>query len=333
MYFHPWKRREVITLLGGAAAAWPLAAQAQQAERVRRVGVLMSNVEGDVEQQARMAAFRDALGKGGWTEGRNLRLDVRFGAVDMLNARAFAIELANLAPEVVLAANQPLLEAMRLVSNVPVVFLGVSDPAEQKLVESLARPGGQITGFTPGEFATGAKWVELLTSIAPGVRRVTVIMTVTNASNAGHFRAIEQAAATFGIAVARTDVRSADSIMQSIDDAARHPDAGLIVTANPVTGVHRAELIARVSGPRLPAVYPFRYFVTSGGLLSYGADTLDLYRQAATYVGRILQGARAGDLPVQQPTKFELVINLKTARALGMEIPPMLLARADEVIE
>src|SRR5262245_1746946 len=326
------RRREFITLLGGAAA-WPLAAHAQQTGGMRRVSVLTSNIEGDLEGQARMTAFREALEKAGWVEGRNLRLDFRFGASDAVQARVLAMELANLAPDVVLASNQPLLEAMRLVSNAPVVFLGVSDPVEQRLIESLARPGGQITGFTPGEFSTAAKWLELLKEIAPGLRRATVLMTVTNASNTGHFRIIEQAAPAFGIEVLKGDAESAGSIVQAIDAAARQPNGGLIVTANPITSVHREQIVALAAQHRLPAVYPFRYFVASGGLLSYGADTLDLYRRAAGYVARILQGAKAGDLPVQQPTKFELVVNLRTAKALGTGVPSALLARADEVIE
>ena len=326
------RRRAFITLLGGAAA-WPLAAHAQQTGGMRRVSVLTSNIEGDLEGQARMTAFREALEKAGWVEGRNLRLDFRFGASDAVQARVLAMELANLAPDVVLASNQPLLEAMRLVSNASVVFLGVSDPVEQRLIESLARPGGQITGFTPGEFSTAAKWLELLKEITPGLRRATVLMTVTNASNTGHFRVIEQAAPTFGIEVLKGDADSAGSIVQAIDAAARQPNGGLIVTANPITSVHREQIVALAAQHRLPAVYPFRYFVASGGLLSYGADTLDLYRRAAGYVARILQGAKAGDLPVQQPTKFELVVNLRTAKALGTGVPSALLARADEVIE
>jgi putative tryptophan/tyrosine transport system substrate-binding protein len=325
------RRREFITLLGGAAAM-PLTARAQ--ERVRRLAVLMSNVEGDVEQKARIAAFLEILEKAGWIEGRNLRIDYRFGATDAARIRISVTELAGLAPDVAFVSNQPLLEAMRQASGATqIVFLGVTDPLDQGLVASLARPGGSITGFTPGEFSTGAKWLELLREIAPNIKHAAVLMTPTNASNVGHFRAIEDAARASGIRLTKGDVQSVEEIDRAIDQVAREPDGGLIVTANPITLLHRERIVLLAGKHRLPAVYPFRYFVASGGLMSYGTDTLDLYRQAATYVDRILKGAKAGDLPVQQPTKFELVLNLKAARALGLTVPPTLLSRADEVIE
>jgi putative ABC transport system substrate-binding protein len=328
------KRREFITLLGGVAVASPLVARAQQSERMRRVAVLISNAESDQEGQARIAAFLDVLTKAGWVEGRNLRIEYRFGAVDAANIRASARELAALAPDVAFVGNQPLLEAMRDASSATqLVFLGIADPLDQGLVASLARPGGNITGFTPGEFSTGAKWLEMLWEIAPGVRHVSVLVTPTNASNVGHYRAIERAAQAAAFRLGRADVDSAADIERAISDLARQPGGGLIVTASPITSAQRQQITALAARHRLPAVYPFRYFVASGGLLSYGTDTIELYRRAAAYVDRILRGAKASDLPVQQPTKFELIINLKTAKALGLMVPPTLLARADEVIE
>jgi putative ABC transport system substrate-binding protein len=326
------KRREFITLVGGAAVAWPLAARAQQG--MRRLAVLMSNVEGDLEQQARIVALRDTLAKAGWVEGRTLHIDYRFGDTDVVRIRTSATELASLVPDVAFASNQPLLEAMRQASpTTPIVFVGVTDPLDQGLIASLARPGGNITGFTPGEFSTGAKWLELLKELAQGLRHASVLMTPTNASNVGHFRAIEGAAQTFGVRVNRGDVQSAEEIDRAIKQVAYEPNGGLIVLANPVATVYRDRIVALAGEHRLPAVYPFRYFVANGGLASYGADTIDLYRRAATYVDRILKGERAGDLPVQQPTRFELVINLRTAKALGLDVPATVLARADEVIE
>jgi ABC-type uncharacterized transport system substrate-binding protein len=327
------KRREFITLLGGAAAAWPLAVRAQQGERVRRIGVLMNLPAGDPEAQARLAAFAQALAQSGWSDGRNLRIDTRWATVD--DIRRHAAELAALAPDVLLAANgtptvPPLLEATR---TVPIVFVNVIDPVGAGFVASLAQPGGNVTGFTIYEYSMSGKWLELLKEIAPRVTRAAVMRDPAVASGIGQFGAIQALAPSLGVELHPVDPRDAGEIERAITALAGRPNGGLIVTATNLATMDRAEIIALAKRHRVPAVYPYRFFVAGGGLISYGPDTVDQYRRAAGYVDRILKGEKPGDLPVQAPTKYELVINLQTAKALGLEIPPTLLARADEVIE
>jgi putative ABC transport system substrate-binding protein len=328
------KRREFITLLGGAAAGWPLGARAQQAERMRRIGVLMPSAADDPEYQARMTAFLQGLGQLGWTSGRNVRIDTRWAAADADRIRKYAAELVALAPEVILAPGSatvgPLLQATR---TIPIVFATVPDPVGAGFVESLARPGGNATGFIAFEYGLGAKWLELLKQIAPGVTRAAVLRDPAEASGTGQFGAIQSVAPSFGVEVSPISVRDATEIERAVTSFARGSNGGLIVTGSALTAIHRALIVTLAARHRLPAVYPGRYHVTGGGLISYGPDRVDQYRQAAGYVDRILKGEKPADLPVQAPTKYELVINLKTAKALGLDVPPMLLARADEVIE
>jgi putative tryptophan/tyrosine transport system substrate-binding protein len=327
------KRREFITLLGGAAAAWPLAARAQQGERVRRVGVLMNLTSDDPEALSRITAFVQGLQQLGWTEGRiNMRIDTRWGAGDAARFHRYAEELLALVPDVVLASGTPAIHALQQATRtVPIVFATVGDPVGMGLVASLARPGGNTTGFTPMEFGFGAKWLELLKEIAPRVTRVAVLRDLT--IGPAQLSAIQAVAPSFGVELSAVGVREASEIEGAIAAFARSSNAGMIVTASTSAAVHRDLIITLAARHRLPAVYPFRYLVTSGGLISYGANTIDVYRHAAGYVDRILKGEKPADLPVQAPTKYELVINLKTAKALGLEVPPTLLARADEVIE
>ncbi len=328
------RRREFITLLGGAAAAWPLAARAQQGERMRRVGVLANVAENDPEERKRLAAFMQALQKLGWRDGDNVRLDHRHALGKMENARRYAAELVALAPDVILAIGSnttgALLEATR---TVPVVFVGVADPVGGGFVESLARPGGNATGFLNFEYTTSGKWLELLKEIAPRIARAGVLRDLAIAAGTGQFGVIQAAAASFRVELSPIGVRDAGEIEHGIAAFARGVDGGLIVTGSPLTAVHRDLIITLAARHKLPAVYYQRTFVTGGGLVSYGPDYEDEYRRAAGYVDRILRGEKPADLPVQAPTKYELVINLKTARALGLEVPPQLLARADEVIE
>jgi len=326
------RRRDFIAALGGAAAVWPVATRAQQPERTRRVGALMSTGESDPEEQARLTAFVQRLKELGWIEGGNLRLDVRWGSGDDERNRRYASELVALAPDVVLAdTTQTIAILQKATRTIPIVFAGVIDPVGAGFVESLARPGGNTTGFTGFEYAIGAKWLELLREIAPRVTRAAVLRDPTLSSGIGQFAAI-QAVAPMGIELSAVDVHDADSIERALAAFARRSNGGLIVTASPF-GRNRRDLIAALAARyKLPAVYPFRYYVTVGGLISYGPDLDGNYRPAADYVDRILKGERPADLPVQAPTKYELVINLKTAKALGLEIPGSLLARA-EVIE
>jgi len=328
------KRRAFITLLGGAAA-WPLAARAQQADRMRRIGVLMSIAADDPESPTRVTAFAQGLQQLGWTVGRNLRIDYRWGAGDTDLFRKYAAELVALAPDVILAGGgstvPPLLQATR---TIPVVFAVTADPVGAGYVASLARPGANVTGFILFEFSMGGKWLELLKQIAPRVTRVGVLRDVVNGTQGiPQFAAIQTAAPSFGVDLTPTGVRDATEIERGITDFVRGPNDGLIVTASPLTAVHRDSITMLAARHKLPAVYPYRYFVTNGGLICYGPDLIDQYRQAAGYIDRILKGDKPGDLPVQAPTKFELVINLKTAKALGLTVPDTLIARADEVIE
>jgi putative tryptophan/tyrosine transport system substrate-binding protein len=334
MQFDQLKRRGFIMLLGGAAAAWPLAARAQQGERMRRVGVLMHLAADDPEGQARIAAFTQGLQELRWTIGRNVRIDYRWAAGDAERGRKYAAELVALAPDVILAAGgavvAPLLQASR---TVPIVFVQTPDPVGAGFVASLARPGGNATGFTIFEFGMGGKWLELLKQIAPGVKRVAVLRDAALAAGTGQLGAIQSVAPSFGVELSPIDVRDAGEIERAVTAFARSPNDGLLVTGSALATVHRDLIVALAARHRLPAVYPARYFVTAGGLFSYGPDTMDPYRQVAGYVDRILKGEKPADLPVQAPTKYELAINLKTAKALGLTVPDTLLARADEVIE
>jgi ABC-type uncharacterized transport system substrate-binding protein len=328
------KRREFITLLGGAAVAWPLAARAQQRERMRRIGVLMALAADDPEGQARLTAFVQGLQELGWTDGRNVQIDYRWPAGDAERIRRYAAELAALAPDIILAGGgavvPSLLQATR---TIPIVFTQTPDPVGAGFVESLARPGGNVTGFMLYEYGIGAKWLELLKEIAPHVTRAAVIRDPTIASGIGQWGAIQTAAPSFGVELRPVDVRDASEIERAVAAFARSANGGLIVAASTLAIVHREPIITLAARHKLPAVYANRFFVTGGGLISYGPDSVDPHRRAAGYVDRILKGEKAADLPVQAPTKYELVINLKTAKALGLELPVSVLGRADEVIE
>jgi putative ABC transport system substrate-binding protein len=327
------RRREFITVLGGAAA-WPLAARAQQGDRVRRIGVLMNLAADDPESQGRMIAFMQALQQSGWTNGANVRIDVRWAAADPEAFRRYATELVALAPDIVLASTSPSVVALQQASRViPIVFANVTDPVGQGFVASLARPGGNATGFSIYEYGVAPKWLELVKEVAPGVRRVAVLRDAALVAGGGLLGAIQGVAPSFGVEVTPLGVRDAGEIERGIIGFAQQSNGGIIVLASPLTAFHREPIIALAAKHRLPAVYPLRFFVTGGGLVSYGPDATDLYRRAASYVDRILRGEKPADLPVQAPTKYDLVINLKTAKALGLEIPATLLARADEVIE
>ena len=327
------RRREVIAMLGGAAA-WPLAARAQQGGRMRRVGVLQNLASDDPAEQARLMAFGQGLQELGWTIGQNVRIENRWSAGDPDRIRRNTEEMVALAPDVILASGNagvaPLLQATR---TVPVVFVIVPDPVGAGFVDSLARPGGNATGFIAYEYGLSGKWLEVLKEIAPGVTRAAVIRDPALASGPGQFAAIQSIAPSLGVEVSPVNVRDAGEIERAITAFAHSPNGGLIVTGSALVGIHRHLIIALAARHKLPAVYVERTYVAAGGLISYGSDFLDQYRRAASYVDRILKGEKPADLPVQQPTKYELVINLKTAKALGLDIPPTLLARADEVIE
>jgi len=328
------KRREFITLLGGAAA-WPLTARAQQPGRMRRIGVLMNLAENDPESQARIAAFREGLAKLGWTEGRNVQIKYRWIAGDPDRARTYAAELVKLKPDVIFAATAsslwPLQQETR---SVPIVFVQVADPVAAGFIANLARPGGNITGFSQYEYAIGAKWVELLKQIAPQVTRVLIIYDPANTSEAtAYLPVMEAAAGSFGLQLSISVVHDAAEIQRAIEEFTREPNGGLIPVPTPLMGVHRDVIISLTRRYRLPNVFAWRYWPIEGGLASYGTDNVELYRRAPSYVDRILKGEKPGDLPVQQPTKFELVINLKTAKELGLDPPISLLARTDEVVE
>jgi putative ABC transport system substrate-binding protein len=327
------RRREFITLLGGAVATWPLAARAQQGERMRRIGVLTYFAADDAEGQARHAAFTQALGELGWSEGRNLRIDARWASAG--DVQRHAAELVAAAPDVLVAASgtatvAPLLQATR---TIPIVFVVVIDPVGAGFVASLARPGGNATGFTVYEYSMSGKWLELLKEIAPSVTRAAVLRDPAVASGIGQFGAVQIVAPALGVQLTPVDVRDAGEIERAVATFARGSNGGVIVTAGALATTHR-ELIATVAARhKLPAVFPNRYYVSGGALISYGPDLIDQFRRAAGYVDRILKGEKPSDLPVQAPTKYELVVNLKTAKALGLELPPSVLARADEVIE
>jgi putative tryptophan/tyrosine transport system substrate-binding protein len=330
------KRREFITLLGGAAAVvWPLAARAQQPDRVRRIGVLMASAADDPESQARIAAFLQGLQELGWADGRNVRIDTHWATTDAEDIRRHAAELAALAPDVLVAATgtvtaAPLLQATR---TVPIVFVQVIDPVGAGFVVSLARPGGNATGFTIYEYGMSGKWLELLKEIAPRMARAAVLRDPAIASGIGQFAAAQAVAPSLGVELSPVDVRDASEIERAVTVFARSSNGGLIVTASALATRHRDLIIALAARHRLPAVYSYRYMVAAGGLVSYGPDSLDQYRRAAGYVDRILKGEKPADLPVQASTKYALVLNLKTAKALGLDIPQTVLSRADEVIE
>jgi putative ABC transport system substrate-binding protein len=329
------KRREFITLLGGAAAAWPLAARAQQGERVRRIGFLQGLAESDPEAQARIVAFRQALEALGWTEGRNIHIDYRFAGGEPARVQAYAIELVNAAPDLIVAVSTPAAAALKQATRtIPIVLAVVNDPLGQGFVASLARPGGNITGFANIEFTIVGKWLELLKEMAPSVRRVAIIFNPLTAPYYPVFlRELGAAPARLPAELAATPVRDEGEIEAAIAALAREPGGGLIAASDLFTNTHRALIMALAERHRLPAVYANRQIVAEGGLMSYGPDQVDIARRAASYVDRILKGATPAELPVQQPTKFELAINLKTAKALGLTVSLNLQQLADEVIE
>jgi ABC-type uncharacterized transport system substrate-binding protein len=328
------RRRHFITLLG-STVAWPLAARAQRTDRTRRVGVLMALAQNDPEALLRTQALEAGLRDLGWVEGRNLRLDYCF-VPDASRLQAQASELVGLAPDLILAVATPIVAGLLPVSRtVPIVFAYVTDPVGSGFVPNLARPGGRLTGFTSFEFSIGSKWLEALKEIAPAVKRVAVVFNPDTAPFAPLFwqPVVDVAARSFAVAPMQMPVRDGHELTSGIETFAGEPDGGLMVLPDVSTANNRDLIIALAKRHRLPAVYPYRYFAASGGLFSYGSDVADVFRRAASYVDRVLKGAKPADLPVQAPTKYELVINLKTAKALGLEVPPMLLARADEVIE
>ena len=328
------KRREFITLLSGAVAAWPVAARAQQGERMRRIGVLLPGTSDDADFQARLGAFLQGLALLGWTIGRNVRIDIRWATANAAEIRQHAAELAALAPDVILAhgasAVGPLLQVTR---TIPVVFPIIGDPVGGGFVDSLARPGGNATGFMSYEYSLSGKWLELLKQIAPSVKRVAVLRDAANPTGIGQFGVIQGAAPSFGVEVSPVNMRDAAEMERATAAFARSANGGLVVTGSALASLHRNLIVTLAARHKLPAVFPERYFAAAGGLVSYGPDFVDQYRRAAGYVDRILKGEKPADLPVQAPTTYELVINLKTAKALGLEIPDKLLARADGVIE
>jgi putative tryptophan/tyrosine transport system substrate-binding protein len=326
-------RREFITLLGGAAV-WPLAARAQQLGQMRRVGIFMDLAESDVEGQARVGAFKKGLQDLGWTEGRNVRFDYRWTAGDPARMRRYAAELVALGPEVIMNGGLPTLVAMQQETRtIPIVFAQVLDPVGAGFVESLARPGGNITGFVSFEYSMAGKWLETLAHIAPRMTRVAAVRDMASPSEMGMLGAIQAVMPTFSMPLIVIGGRDAAEFERVIEAFAREPMGGLIILPSPNTLVQRRVIMAMAARHRLPAIYPYGFFAREGGLISYGIVPVDNFRRAARYVDVILKGANAGELPVQVPTKFELVINLKTAKDLGLDVPPTLLGRADEVIE
>jgi len=328
------RRREFITLIGGAAA-WPLAARGQQpADQMRRVGVLTVFSDDDPEGQRRVTALLQKLQDLGWVNGRNMRIELRWAGGDPDRARFYAGELVGMKPDVIFVNHALVLPLLRRETRtIPIVFVQIADPVADGLVTSLAQPGGNLTGFTTGEYAMGGKKLEVLKEVVRDLARATVVLDPRQSTQVGVSRAIEAAASALQVNVTVAGAGDGADLERAIATAAREPNGGLIVLASAVTNAHRREVIELAAQHRLPALYDFRYFVAEGGLASYGHDPAEQYRQAALYVDRILKGAKPAELPVQAPTKYELVINLKTAKALGLEIPPTLLARADEVIE
>jgi len=328
------QRRAFITLFAGAAVARPLAARAQQTERMQRIGVFMSAAADDSEGQARVTVFVQALQQLGWTDGRNMRIDVRWGVADADRYRKYAEELVALAPDVILAANSAALGPLqRATHTVPIVFAAIADPVGAGYVDSLARPGGNVTGFALFEYGIAGKWLELLKQIAPALTRAAVMRDPNISAGIGQWAVIQAMAPSTGVDLSLVNLRDASEIERDITAFARSSNGGLIVTASPLASQHRELIIRLAADLKVPAVYFERYFVTGGGLISYGPHIIDQYQRAASYVDRILKGEKPADLPVQAPTKYELAINLKTAKALGLTVPPSVLARADEVIE
>lgn len=327
------RRREFISLIG-SVAAWPLAARAQQPERMRRIGILVLFAEDDPAGKIRIAAFIEGLQQLGWTVGRNIEIDIRWGAADAVRSRRQAAELVTLAPDVVLAGASEATAALREATRtVPIVFVGVTDPVGAGYVASLARPGGNATGLAYVEYGIGGKWLELLKEIVPRVTRVAVLRDPTLPAGMGLLGAIQSAAPSFRVETSPVDVRDASEIERVVADFARKPNGGLIVATSPAAVVNRKLIIDVAANHRLPAVYFLKEFVKDGGLISYGPDPVAQYKQAASYIDRIFQGEKPADLPVQAPTKYELAINLRTAKALNLNIPNTLIGRADEVFE
>jgi len=328
------RRREFISLLGSAAAAWPVVVRAQQPERVRRIGVLSPLPADHPDDQARYAAFLEALRQLGWTDGRNVRIEARWSAGDAAITRKYAAELVALAPDIIVATGGAgTAEILQATRTVPIVFVVVPDPVGSGFVESLAQPGGNATGFVQFEYTLSAKWVELLKEIAPSVTRAAILWDPAVAAGIGQFAVIQSVAPSFGVDVRVINLRDAAEIERSVATFAPTPNGGLILTAGALSAVHRDLIVSLAARFKLPATYPNRAYVAAGGLISYGTNFVDQYRRAAGYVDRVLKGEKPADLPVQAPTKYELAINLKTAKALGFAVPPTLLARADEVIE
>jgi ABC-type uncharacterized transport system substrate-binding protein len=327
-------RREFIALAGCAGVAWPVAAGAQQPKRARRIGVLMAQAADDPEGQARVTAFLQTLRELGWIEGRNIRLDYRWGGGDVERIRRDAAELVALAPDVILAGGGQVMGPLRgATRTVPIVFTQTPDPVGAGFVASLGRPGGNATGFTNFEYGVSGKWLEVLREIVPSITRAAVLRDPTNPAGTGQWGAIQAVASPLGVEISPIDVRDRDEIDRGVTAFAARSNGGLIVSSSGFAILHRQLIIALAARHRLPAVYPFRFYAIGGGLISYGPDPIDPHRRAAGYVDRILRGEKPGDLPVQAPTRYELVINLKTAKVLGLEVPTTLLGRADEVIE
>jgi putative ABC transport system substrate-binding protein len=335
MQSSPLKRREFITLFGGAAAAWSGVAGAQQGERVRRIGVLMAFAESNLEGQANVAAFREELQKLGWTEGRNIRIDTRWAAFDVQAMQRFATELVALQPDLILSPHTPTTAALlRQTRTIPIVFTNITDPVGSGFVASFPRPGGNVTGFVNMEPTMASKWLELLKEVAPRVNRATILFNPTTATYADYYLTpFKAAAASLAVEAIAAPVHDTSELEAVVAAQAREPNTGLIVMSDSFMSSHGKEITSLAARYRLPTVYPFRFFTELGGLLSYGSNRLDQFRRAASYIDRILKGEKPSELPVQAPVKFELVINLKTAKTLGLDVPFLLQQRADEVIE